>query len=47
MSLSMPPSFDWGLKTLVIDEVNCEKPWYFDETLKSQANMKSIYKGST
>ena len=38
-------SFDWGLKTLVIDEVNCEKPWYFDETLKSQANMNLITKG--
>jgi predicted SAM-dependent methyltransferase len=38
-------SFDWGLKTLVIDEVNREKPWYFDETLKSQANMNIITKG--
>jgi len=33
------------LKTLVIDEVNREKPWYFDETLKSQANINLITKG--
>ena len=34
--------FDWGLKTLVIDEHNREKPWYFDETLKSQPCMNVI-----
>jgi predicted SAM-dependent methyltransferase len=35
-------SFDWGLKTLVIDEINRAKPWYFDETLKSQPCMNLI-----
>jgi hypothetical protein len=34
--------FDWGLKTLVIDEHNRDKPWYFDETLKSQPCMNVI-----
>ena len=37
-------SFDWPLKTLVIDEVNRGKPWYFDETLKSQPCMNVITK---
>jgi predicted SAM-dependent methyltransferase len=37
-------SFDWPLKTLVIDEINRAKPWYFDETLKSQACMNVITK---
>ena len=37
-------SFDWGLKTLVIDEINGVMPWYFDETLKSQPCMNLITK---
>lgn len=37
-------SFDWGLKTLVVDEINDVKPWYFDETLKSQPCMNLITK---
>jgi hypothetical protein len=35
-------TFDWGLKTLVIDDINRAKPWYFDETLSSQACMNLI-----
>lgn len=38
-------SFDWGLKTLVIDEINRERPWYFDETLKSQPCMNVVTSG--
>jgi predicted SAM-dependent methyltransferase len=38
-------SFDWGLKTLVIDDINRAKPWYFDETLKSQPCMNLITNG--
>jgi len=34
----------WDLKTLVIDEINCAKPWVFDETLKSQPCMNLITK---
>jgi predicted SAM-dependent methyltransferase len=37
-------SFEWGLKTLVIDDINRAKPWYFDETLKSQPCMNLITK---
>jgi predicted SAM-dependent methyltransferase len=37
--------FDWGIKTLVIDEHNQAKPWYFDETLKSQPSMNLITGG--
>jgi predicted SAM-dependent methyltransferase len=37
-------SFDWGLKTLVIDEINRAKPWYFDETLKCQPCMNLMTK---
>ncbi len=37
-------SFDWGLKALVIDEINRAKPWHFDETLKSQPCMNLITK---
>jgi len=38
-------SFDWGLKTLIIDELDQLKPWYFDETLKSQKNVNLITRG--
>jgi hypothetical protein len=38
-------SFNWGLKTLIIDEVNNANPWYFDETLKSQPCMNLITNG--
>lgn len=33
-----------NLKTLVIDEINRAKPWYFDETLKSRPCMNLITK---
>jgi predicted SAM-dependent methyltransferase len=38
-------SSDWGLKTLIFDEINTDKPWYFDETLKSRACMNIITNG--
>jgi predicted SAM-dependent methyltransferase len=31
-----------SLKTLILDEVNREKPWYFDETMKSRPCMNLI-----